>query len=138
MATVVLLGTLDTKGVEYAFVRNRIRDAGCDVLVVDAGVLSASPFADISSDEVAAAAGADRAELAAARDRGAAVAAMTRGAAVVIRRLHAQGRLDGILGIGGSGAAAIASTAMQGLPLGVPKLLVTTMASGETPGIINR
>jgi uncharacterized protein (UPF0261 family) len=132
VATVVLLGTLDTKGAEFAFVRDRIRAAGCDVLVVDAGVLAASPFADISSDQVAAAAGVDRAALAATHDRGAAVAAMTRGATVVIRRLQAEGRLDGILGIGGSGAAAIAAPAMQGLPLGVPKLLVTTMASGDT------
>ena len=132
MATVVLLGTLDTKGAEYAFLRDRVRAAGCDVILVDAGVMSASPLADVSADAVAAAAGADRAGLAIAGDRGPAVAAMTRGATEIVRRLHAQGRLDGILGLGGSGGSSLVSAAMQALPVGVPKLLVSTMASGDT------
>jgi uncharacterized protein (UPF0261 family) len=132
VATVVLLGTLDTKGTEYAFLRDRVRAAGCDVIMVDAGVMSASPLADVPADAVAAAAGADRAELAATGDRGPAVAAMTRGATEVVRRLHAEGRLDGILGLGGSGGSSLISAAMQALPVGVPKLLVSTMASGDT------
>jgi uncharacterized protein (UPF0261 family) len=132
VATVVLLGTLDTKGAEYAFLRDRVRAAGCDVVVVDAGVMSASPLADVPADAVAAAAGADRAQLAATGDRGPAVAAMTRGATEVVRRLYAEGRLDGILGLGGSGGSSLISAAMQALPVGVPKLLVSTMASGDT------
>lgn len=132
MATVVLLGTLDTKGSEYAFLRDRVRAAGCDVVLVDAGVMSDRSPANIGPDEVAAAAGADRAALAAARDRGPAVEAMTRGATQVVRRLHAEGRLDGILGIGGSGGSSLISAAMRALPIGVPKLLVSTMASGDT------
>jgi uncharacterized protein (UPF0261 family) len=132
MASVVLLGTLDTKGPEYAFLRERVRDAGCDVVLVDAGVMSASSLADVTADEVAAAGGADRAALAAAADRGPAVAAMTRGATDVVRRLHAEGRLDGILGLGGSGGSSLISAAMQALPVGVPKLIVSTMASGDT------
>jgi uncharacterized protein (UPF0261 family) len=132
MASVVLLGTLDTKGPEYAFLRERVQAAGCDVVLVDAGVMSASSVADVSADEVAAAGGADRAALAAAADRGPAVAAMTRGATDVVRRLHAEGRLDGILGLGGSGGSSLISAAMQALPVGVPKLIVSTMASGDT------
>ncbi len=131
MATVVLLGTLDTKGPEYAFLRDRLVAHGCDVIVVDGGVMSEAP-ADVSADDVAAAAGADRAALAAAGDRGPAMAAMTLGATSVIRRLHAEGRLDGILGVGGSGGSSLVSAAMQALPVGVPKLLVSTMASGDT------
>jgi uncharacterized protein (UPF0261 family) len=96
MATVVLLGTLDTKGTEYAFLRDRVQSAGCEVILVDAGVMSASSAGDITADEVAAAAGEDRAALEAAHDRGPAVAAMTRGATQVIRRLHADGLLHGI------------------------------------------
>lgn len=84
MATVVLLGTLDTKGPECAYLRDRIRAAGCDVVLVDAGVMDASPFADIGADQVAAAGGADRAILAAAGDRGPAVQAMARGAEEVV------------------------------------------------------
>ena len=132
MATVVLLGTLDTKGAEYAFLQERVRAAGCDVLLVDCGVRSASPLADVSADEVAAAAGEDRVALAVAGDRGPAMAAMTRGATETVRRLHAEGRCDAILGLGGSGGSSLVSAAMQALPIGVPKLLVSTMASGDT------
>ena len=133
MATVVLLGTLDTKGAEFDFVRQRLVQLGCDVLLVDAGTMGQSRYpADIGPDEVAAAAGFDRAMLAAAGDRGAAVAAMSSGAAQVVRRLHEAGQLDGILGVGGSGGTTIASTAMQALPVGVPKVIVSTMAAGDT------
>ena len=132
MARVVLLGTLDTKGSEYAFLRDRVVEAGCEVIVVDAGVMSEGSPGDISADEVARAAGEDRAALAAAGDRGPAVAAMTRGAVAVVRRLYDDGRLDGILGMGGTGGSSIVSAAMQGLPVGVPKILVSTVASGDT------
>ena len=139
MTTVVLLGTLDTKGPEYAFLRQRVRAAGCDVIVVDAGVMSGTTGADVDADSVARAAGVDRGRLAAMRDRGPAVAAMTRGATAVVRRLHATGRLDGILGVGGSGGSSIVSAAMQALPLGVPKLrpdieVVESAADINDPG----
>ncbi len=132
MAVVVVLGTLDTKGAEHEFLRDRVRALGCDVVLVDAGVMGSPSAADISADEVAAAAGADRAALVAAGDRGPAVAAMTRGAVAVVRRLHEEGRLDGIVGLGGSGGSSLISAAMRALPVGVPKLLVSTMASGDT------
>jgi uncharacterized protein (UPF0261 family) len=131
-ATVVLLGTLDTKGAEYAYLRDRIRGSGCEVLVVDAGVFSEDRDADVTADEVAAAAGASRGSLARANDRGHAVQAMAAGSSEVVRRLHAEGRLDGIVGIGGSGGTTILSAAMQVLPIGVPKLIVSTMAAGDT------
>jgi uncharacterized protein (UPF0261 family) len=136
VATVVLLGTLDTKPVEHAFLRVRLRAAGCDVIVVDAGVRATGVPADITADEVAAAGGADRAALERSGDRGAAMAAMTRGAVRVVRRLHAEGRLQGLLGIGGSGGSALIAAAMQALPIGVPKLLVSTMAAGDTRSYI--
>ncbi len=133
MPTVVLVGTLDTKGVELAFVRERLREQGCDVLLVDCGVLGQPTVEpDVTREEVAAAAGADARALAEAADRGAAVTAMARGAAVVAARLHAEGRLDGILGLGGSGNSAIATEAMRALPVGVPKLMVSTVAAGDT------
>ena len=133
MATVVLLGTLDTKGEEYDFLRRKVREEGVDVLLVDTGVLGV-PLAepDISREEVAEAAGANAQELAESGDRGAAVEAMARGAAEIVKELHAQGRLDAVLGLGGSGGTAIATHAMRELPVGVPKLMVSTMASGDT------
>lgn len=133
MPTVVLVGTLDTKGDEYAFTRDRLRAAGVDVLVVDTGVLGEPGFeADVPRDQVAAAAGTELATLAAAADRGAAVVAMAAGAAEVVRGLHAEGRLDGALALGGTGGSALAAAAFRDLPLGVPKLIVSTAASGDT------
>jgi uncharacterized protein (UPF0261 family) len=133
VATVALFGTLDTKGAEYAFLRDRILAEGHDVVVVDVGILGeARTEADVSRREVAAAAGEDVGALAAEGDRGAAVAAMARGAAEVARRLLEEGRLDAIAGLGGSGGSAIVTHAMRALPVGVPKLMVSTLASGDT------
>jgi uncharacterized protein (UPF0261 family) len=133
MPTVVLVGTLDTKGIEYGFMRDRLREAGVDVLLVDAGVMG-EPLVepDVSREEVADAAGVDHAELVRAADRGAAVDAMGRGAAAVLTRLHGEGRLDGTAAVGGSGNSSIAAQAMRDLPVGVPKLIVSTVASGDT------
>jgi uncharacterized protein (UPF0261 family) len=131
--TVLLIGTLDTKGDEYAFLRDRLSAAGVDVLLADVGTLDAPRAeADITREEVAAGTGADLAALAEARDRGAAVTAMADAAAVLARRLHEDGRIDGVLAAGGSGNTAIATRAMQALPVGVPKLMVSTMAAGDT------
>jgi uncharacterized protein (UPF0261 family) len=134
--TVVLLGTFDTKAAEYAFLRDRLLEHGCDTLLVDAAILDQPADdrlrPDVTADEVAAAAGEDRAALAAAHDRGPAVQAMARGAAAVVTRLHREGRLDALLGAGGSGGSSIVSEAARALPIGVPKLLVSTMASGDT------
>ncbi|HUQ22055.1 MAG TPA: Tm-1-like ATP-binding domain-containing protein [Gaiellaceae bacterium] len=133
MATVVLLGTLDTKGTEYAFLRDCVRGHGADVVLVDAGIMGEPRVApDIGREEVAAAAGSDVAALAAAGDRGAAIETMARGAAEIVQRLHAEGRLDGIAGLGGSGGSALVTQAMRALPVGVPKLMVSTVASGDT------
>jgi uncharacterized protein (UPF0261 family) len=133
VATVVLVGTLDTKGIEYGFLRDRLREARVDVLLVDAGVMG-EPLVDpdVSREEVAGAAGVDHAELVRAADRGAAVDAMGRGAAAVLTRLHGEGRLDGAAAVGGSGNSSIAAQAMRDLPVGVPKLIVSTVASGDT------
>jgi uncharacterized protein (UPF0261 family) len=131
--TVVLVGTLDTKGREYAFLADRVREHGVDVVLVDAGILG-EPLAapDVTREEVAEAAGADVGALARAGDRGTAVETMARGAAEVVKRLHAEGRLDAIGGLGGSGGSALVTHAMRELPIGVPKLMVSTVASGDT------
>ena len=133
MPTVVLVGTLDTKGDEYAFLAERIRDHGVDVVLVDAGIMAEPRTTpDVTRVEVAGAAGADVAALAAAGDRGAAIATMARGAAEIVKRLHGEGRLDAIGALGGSGGSALATQAMRKLPIGVPKLMVSTVASGDT------
>lgn len=137
MASVVLIGTLDTKGAEYGFVRERLHAAGVDTILVDCGTAGAPVIEpDVPAAEVAAAVGADLAALTAAGDRGDAVTTMARGAAAVALRLHGEGRLDGLLAIGGSGGTSIASAAARALPIGVPKLIVSTMAASDTRPII--
>jgi uncharacterized protein (UPF0261 family) len=133
LGTVVAIGTLDTKGAEYAFLRDRLIEHGADVILVDAGVQGEPAIeADISRQEVAQAAGADVGELAAAGDRGAAVETMARGAAAIVERLYEEGRLDGVVGMGGTGGTSLVTHAMQRLPVGVPKLMVSTVGSGDT------
>lgn len=133
MPTVVLVGTLDTKGEEYAFLRDRLEEHGVSALLVDAGIVGEPAVTPhISKWEVAEAAGESVESLAEAGDRGAAVAAMGRGAANVVKRLHEEGRLDAVAGLGGSGGTSLISEAMKALPVGVPKLIVSTVASGDT------
>jgi uncharacterized protein (UPF0261 family) len=132
MAVVALVGTLDTKGPDFAFLAGRLRAAGAQVIVVDAGVGEPDGLIpDIDGDAVAAAAGTTRAELREAADRGRAVTEMGRGAAAVIADLVARDRVGGVLAAGGSGGSSIAAQVMAGLPVGLPKLLVSTMASGD-------
>jgi len=133
MPTVLLIGTLDTKGEEYRYVRDRILAAGHQTLVMDLGVLGDPPFpADISSFDVARAAGADVGALRARGDRGSSVVTMQRGACVLVPALFSEKRFDGVIGLGGGGGTAMIAAAMRTLPVGVPKLIVSTMASGNT------
>jgi uncharacterized protein (UPF0261 family) len=135
--TVVLVGTLDTKGDEYAYLRERLQRHGVRTLLVDVGTLEPPRTEpDIDRHEVAAATGVDIGELQRARDRGRAVTAMAEAAAVLVRRLYDEGRCDGVLAAGGSGNTAIATKAMRALPVGVPKLMVSTVAAGDTRAYI--
>ena len=130
---VVLVGTLDTKGHELEYMRDRVREAGAEVVLVDVGVLGEPQVtADVSREEVAQAAGADHGALVAEADRGHAVEVMGRGAGAVLGRLFEEGRLQGAAAVGGSGNSSIAAAAIRDLPVGVPKLIVSTLASGDT------
>jgi uncharacterized protein (UPF0261 family) len=133
MATIAVLGTLDTKGREHEFVAERIRARGHTTLLIDVGT-GAEPAVtpDIPRAEVAAAAGIDLAALVARRDRGECVTAMTTAAPRLLQRLIAEGRIQGVISLGGGGGTAIASAAMRPLPIGFPKLIVSTLASGNT------
>jgi uncharacterized protein (UPF0261 family) len=130
---VAIIGALDTKGAEYAFLKQQIEGQGVGTLMIDVGIFGEPPFApDISAAEVATAGGADRAALAAANDRGNAVGAMAAGAAIILKRLYDEGRVHGVIAMGGGGGTTLGSIAMQPLPVGAPKLIVSTVASGDT------
>ncbi|HZG55922.1 Tm-1-like ATP-binding domain-containing protein [Paenibacillus sp.] len=129
----ILIGALDTKGVEFGFVKSKLEGMGVETLVVDVGVLGDPAFPpDIGSGEVAQAGGTSLEALREANDRGAAVAAMTKGVSVVMERLLAEGVVGGVFGMGGTAGTTVGAAAMQAAPIGVPKLLVSTVASGNT------
>ena len=130
--TVVLAGALDTKGREFAFVRDLIAQRGLQTLVIDFGVMgepACSP--DISRAEVAAAGNGDLATLADGNHKDEAMRVMAEGLAKIVRRLYDEGRLHGMLSMGGSGGTSIATAAMRTLPVGVPKVMVSTVGGGD-------
>jgi uncharacterized protein (UPF0261 family) len=133
MATIAVLGTLDTKGEEHAFVAEQIRRRGHQVLIIDTGTLDEPKLKpDITRTEVAAAAGVDLGKVVAKRDRGEAVDAMSRGAPALLEKLYREKRIDGVISLGGGGGTAIGTAAMRALPIGFPKVMVSTLASGNT------
>ena len=133
MATIAVLGTLDTKGDEHAFVTRLIQTRGHKTLAIDVGILGHAQFKpDISRDEVASAAGVTISEIVTRGDRGEAVKAMATGAPIIVLELFRLGRIDGIISLGGGGGTAIGTAAMRALPIGFPKVMVSTLASGNT------
>lgn len=130
---VLMLGTFDSKGEEYAFLRERIEACGCEVISINAGVDgSTNQFpVDVEADAVAEAGGESLADLREKRDRGNAMSVMNAGAAVVVRKMFDEGKFDGIIGMGGSGGTGIVTSAMRTLPVGVPKFCVSTLAAGD-------
>jgi uncharacterized protein (UPF0261 family) len=126
--TVVMVGTLDTKGEEFAYVRALLKKKRVKTIVVDFGVLGEPAFApDISRSTVAAAGGGDLERFRFGEHKVEALQAMSDGLTHVVGQLYEAGKLDGILGMGGSSGTSIATNAMRTLPLGVPKLMVSTV-----------
>ena len=131
--TIVLIGTLDTKGAEYGYIRDRIVEQGCRVIVVDVGILGKPLFQpDITREQVAQAAGVSIAQVASSGEEGEAIQPMSEGAVKIVQELHRSGKLDGILALGGSMGTMLGTAAMRALPLGIAKVMVSTQASGDT------
>jgi uncharacterized protein (UPF0261 family) len=136
--TIALVGALDTKGDEYAFVKDCIESRGLKTFVIDVGVLGEPTLApDVARSDVAAAGGGDAERLAAERDRGQAMKVMADGAASLTPLLYDAGEFDGIMAMGGSGGTVVACAAMRELPLGVPKVMVSTVAGGDVSAYVD-
>lgn len=131
MKTVAVLGTFDTKGKELKYIKECIEEHGLKTLCINTGVFEPVVEPDISSAEVAAAVGADINAIVEKRDRATATEVLSKGTEKLIPQLYAEGKFDGIISIGGSGGTSLATPAMRQLPLGVPKVMVSTMASGD-------
>ena len=130
---VCIVGTMDTKGMEFSFIKSQIEAAGVSTCVINTGILDEPQLTpDISADEVAQAGGSSLQALRDESDRGNSVAVMAQGAATLVAEKHAAGAIDGIISLGGSAGTTIGTTAMQAVPVGVPKIMVSTLASGDT------
>ena len=131
--TIAILGTLDSKGEEHAFVAELISQRGFSTLLIDIGT-DGEPTVkpDITREEVAAAGGIDLAPILERKDRGECVTAMCKAAPKLVAKLAAEGKIHGILSLGGGGGTAVGTAAMRGLPVGFPKVMVSTLASGNT------
>jgi uncharacterized protein (UPF0261 family) len=135
--TVVISGSLDTKGKEFAFLKELIEKEGLETLVIDFGVMGEPAFVpDITRQEVAEAGGGDLTTLASGEHKDEAMRVMAAGLAVVVRRLFDEGRLDGIIGMGGGGGTSLSTTAMRALPVGVPKVMVSTLGGGDVSAYV--
>jgi uncharacterized protein (UPF0261 family) len=137
MSRIAVVGTLDTKGAEHQFVADLITEKGHTPILVDVGGLDpASVTPHVPRELVAKSAGIDIEAIVARRDRGALVSAMSKAAASYINGAFRRGEIEGIISLGGSGGTAIATAAMRALPIGFPKVMVSTMASGDVQGYV--
>lgn len=132
MKTVAIIGTFDTKGEEFAYVKARFEELGLKTLTIHCGVFDPQTAPDVSNTEVAAAIDIDMSVIVEKKDRAFATETMTRGLEKLLPSLYANGRFDGVFSMGGSGGTTIATAGMRKLPIGVPKVMVSTMASGDT------
>ena len=130
--TVLLIATFDTKEEEALFLKKRIEAKGVSVLTMDAGILAPPRAAvDIDQKQVARRGGIPLEEAVATRDKGKCLLNMVRGAEIICKELYDQGRFHGVIGIGGAQGTEIGCAAMRALPTGVPRLAVSTVASGR-------
>ena len=128
----LIIGALDTKGPDFLFVRDIMREAGADTLTIDIGIIGEPGFVpDITREEVASAGGATLADFLSGEHKDTAMQAMTNGLVKVVRKLQRDGQIAGIFSMGGSGGTAVATAAMRALPLGIPKVMVSTVGGGD-------
>ncbi|PKM49901.1 MAG: hypothetical protein CVV02_13645 [Firmicutes bacterium HGW-Firmicutes-7] len=131
MKTIAIVGTFDSKGTECAYVRDIIQGLGLNTLMINSGVFEPTISADVSNEEIFRAAGVDLNEIIAKKDRALATEALANGMEKLIPKLYAEGKFDGIISFGGSGGTSISTPGMRALPIGVPKIMVSTVASGN-------
>lgn len=129
---IVLVGSLDTKETEFNYVKDIIEAEDIETILVDTSVYPSFSVGDISSEEVAQAGGSSIDKLREKNDRGSAIAVMANGAAAILTKLVNEGVVAGVFGMGGTAGTTVGAAAMKDVPIGIPKLLVSTVASGNT------
>lgn len=132
MKTVAIAGTFDTKGREYTYIKELFEELGINTFMINTGVFEPAFKADVSNGEIAEAVGKDIKVIAEKKDRALATEILSKGMEKLVPNLYNQGKFDGIISFGGSGGTSLVTPAMRALPIGVPKIMVSTMASGNT------
>ncbi|MBR7795026.1 MAG: Tm-1-like ATP-binding domain-containing protein [Bacillota bacterium] len=130
--TIALAGTFDSKGKEFQYVKELIESLGFQTLTIHTGVFDPVFPPDVSNTEVFVAAGEDKQQIVAAKDRAHATLVLSKGMELLLPKLYDEGKFDGILSFGGTGGTSIVTPGMRALPIGVPKVMVSTVASGNT------
>ncbi len=131
MKTIAIAGTFDSKGEEFSYVRDIIEGLGLKTFMIHTGVFEPKFTPDVSNDEVVKAVGGDIKEIVAKKDRALATDILSRGMEKLLPKLYSEGKFDGILSFGGSGGTSIVTPGMRALPIGVPKVMVSTVAAGD-------
>ncbi|MCI8326436.1 MAG: UPF0261 family protein [Lachnospiraceae bacterium] len=131
MKTIAIAGTFDTKGTEFLYVKQLMEKIGITPYMIHTGVFAPTFEVDVTNAEVASAAGYDIAKIVERKDRAMATEALSKGMEILVPKLYQEGKFDGIISFGGSGGTSLVTPAMRALPIGVPKLMVSTMASGN-------
>ena len=132
MKTIAIAGTFDTKGKGYLYVKELIESLGLSTLTIHTGVFESTFEPDVSNEEVAQAVGWNINDIVSKKDRALATEVLSKGMEKLVPKLYEQGKFDGIISFGGSGGTSLVTPAMRALPIGVPKLMVSTVASGNT------
>lgn len=132
MKTIAIAGTFDTKGAEYLYVKELIESLGLGTFTIHTGVFEPTFKPDVSNTQVAEAAGMDIKTLVDKKDRALATEVLSKGMEKLVLKLYKQGKFHGIISFGGTGGTSLVTPAMRALPIGVPKVMVSTVASGNT------
>ena len=131
MKTVAIAGTFDSKSLEFAYLQEIIQSLGLKTFMIHTGVFESKLPADVSNEEIARMVGADIKEIAARKDRATATDVLARGLEKLLPKLYAAGKFDGVISCGGTGGTSMVTPGMRALPVGVPKVMVSTVAAGD-------
>lgn len=134
--TVAIAGTFDSKSDEFLFIKEQIEKTGLNTFLIHTGIFSPAFKPDVTNQQIAEAAGADVTEIAANRDRAQGTKAIARGLEILLPQLYSEGKFDGIISAGGSGGTSMVAPSMRALPIGVPKLMISTVAAGDVSGYV--
>lgn len=131
MKTIAIVGTFDSKADEFNFLKSVIEKNGLETLMIDVGVFDSKIKADITNEDVATAAGESIRNIIDKKDRAFATSTLARGIKTLLPKLFKEGKFQGIISLGGSGGTSIATAGMREIPVGVPKVMVSTLAGGS-------